>query len=893
VQPALFTLNVNKTVTKYDAGSLEAGGFLRIDNSVDPNLATVYKVVAGKLVSGIFEYAIDDFGSRNQLNSKAVQAKAFPTVLVTVEDFNSVIRDCWNTKHFDRGLEGLKQVVTKMQQHNASVNVFTIGGIILAASAAIRVLNEDLYRITYSDDFKANLAFEKKEVNFCLPKLSLRDEIRISFARVMNAFSKGIYRGVRMLPSEAWTLFNIILAMLYQQLYAIGLGVVLVIILAILFGMFGFTIYSFYRLGAALADMGGLVAASAELMAHRIPHIVGMATQSYGFNFTKVFSAGACSTRECMNDINALRETSPAYFAGFYLCYLFYLFLFKRIVVFLLKRAEWQMIKTSCIQPNHFKECEGELCKDVRWKLSLSPHLTEREFLSLECDNSKQGLKSIVEPSIDGAKPIIFHACTACIYAATRRYCGEVPDYDELELAKFLEWHRIIFEKEVVPILKKFVYSFEKWFNHLNAKQQAELRDIDSDAIPLDDTAQSFNKVAKDLYEIQGAAPKVRNICNPNKYHKYVLGPVTYSLEYYFGKYLKGYCGGKSWEATENMYNDWADQGLTRTYQLDGSFFEKSQRYELKAVDRMIFNWLAANGKIKHVSLKTFLFFANTEWRTIQVFAPGPTMGIKKTRRCLGNVRIRGKTLSGDMQTTLMNTYRMVMYNRYTMEVYVKCRYDLAVKGDDVVVVTPWDVDPAHVKICFELVFIKKGTSLKTKHGLGQVMKYLKIGTLEDIDFCSTFTYYNRTHSTYKIVRQFPRFINLTPWSRKAVSFAPAETAIYRHALNLSNKAWCAGLKLFEAYNQHLETDISGLKIKTVQFISKLKVKSIKIDDFHYFDRDYYHSNLVRQSSHPNCEDSFRHRFCSINFLTYQTYDDIISALKSNTHHHYLQGILN
>lgn len=120
----------------------------------------------------------------------------------------------------------------------------------------------------------------------------------------------------------------------------------------------------------------------------------------------------------------------------------------------------------------------------------------------------------------------------------------------------------------------------------------------------------------------------------------------------------------------------------------------------------------------------------------------------------------------------------MSLYNRYTMETYTGLQwgeYEVKSKGDDTITVIKANFDRKIVERAYAKTFVN-GKDVPAKdfnnvsHGLGQIAKYLKWGTLEDIDFCSTQTIRVKD-DCYHIVRQLPRFLTTTVWSRKAMSF--------------------------------------------------------------------------------------------------------------------------
>lgn len=513
-------------------------------------------------------------------------------------------------------------------------------------------------------------------------------------------------------------------------------------------------------------------------------------------------------------------------------------------------------IISSCITMDNYDEVSGQLSPQVRWKLNIAPNLTEYQFIHMKCDIEKVGLQQIV-PQLripgavnDLANPIIYHVCKANNYCAIKRQTTKTPTFEATELNNFKIFFDKIFANEFKTMLDDFTYSYSDWFNHLNSKQQKELKDIDANNLKLDNSYTMFVKVEKQLYD-GDKAPKNRCICCPKPEHKYVLGPITFALEQLFAKNVKGYCGGKNWEELENIYNDYDALGYLKTVQIDGSGFDRTQHQEIKEIiDHKIYKYIA--NKIHHVTKNAYLYYATPEWRKIKV-----EYFTKEGRHNLGYVEQRGTVFSGSCDTTLMNTLRMAIYNRYVIEQKLginKDKYGLLAKGDDAAVFLPNIVTDLKIREAYAKVFYTKKyrpTEVTVQHGLGQIAKYIKIGDISDIDFCSTSTFYAKSINSYKIVRQLGRFLTLTPWSRKALSMSDDDIKIYKMSLYVSNLKWMEGLPIFHKYNEtFLKQDLTGVKAKLVTGEKKqLLPEDIGNIDFNYYmDKDMLYSNKDRSS---------------------------------------------
>lgn len=523
-------------------------------------------------------------------------------------------------------------------------------------------------------------------------------------------------------------------------------------------------------------------------------------------------------------------------------------------VIFNIEPSAAIVIPTSCICEDNYPEVCGKLDRDTKWNLRESHTLSLDSFLALKCDKETNGLIQIGPIVEEAPKPIIYHMCKATNYCAIKRQATEVTYCDPIVLNQFKIWFERIFLNEIAPLLDTFTYTYEDWFNHLTASQQSPLLGIEATEIPKDNGYEMFVKVEKQLYD-NGMAPKNRCICTPNVFHKYVLGPVCYNLESLFKNGVKGYCGGKNWAEMEDIYNLCDTKNLAQTVQLDGSGFDRTQHYEIKKiVDHAIYKYIAP--KIHHVDRETFEFYATPEYRKISLYE-NVKMGRYNYREPLGHILQRGKVFSGSMDTTLMNTLRMALYNRFVVETVMKINrddYELICKGDDSCVFLPSNVSESKIRIAFNKIFSTKKTGI---HGLGQIAKYLKIGDISDIDFCSTSTFYSAAAQGYKITRKIDRFLALTPWSRKALKMSFNEIKVLRQAIYVGNLAWMKGLPLFTEYNDNYQEDLTGISVYTKGGPQKRYEPGLSVDFDRYFTKDEYYSAKDRVSSKEASANDF------------------------------------
>jgi len=535
-------------------------------------------------------------------------------------------------------------------------------------------------------------------------------------------------------------------------------------------------------------------------------------------------------------------------------------------------QTELAMRSCECISSKTYADICGSIGSNVKWKLKIPHTLSLEQYTKICSPSDRQGIVQVL-PLIDGSMDTIFYdACVGNLYSAVKRQCIEVTQPSKIMLSVFFEWFENLFDEEIVPILSGFDYCADAWYNGLTASQQLEIDKVKcfelagtSEEHRLQKRVYSmFCKREKQLVDDDKKNPKNRCICAPNAEYKFVMGPVVARLDLLFRKF-KGYCAGKNWTEMEKTYNTRYANGLSKTIEGDGSGFDRTQTHELKAVERKIYQYLADNGLIHHVSNETFLYHVNQEWHNIYV-----THNYKEGKlfcaNDLGYVSVRGTVLSGSMDTTFANTLRMALYNRFVAEAYLKLspdEYDIDAKGDDFALfVSPMISDDA-IKSAYYSVFSKNKTGI---FGLGQILKFLKIGTIDTLDFCSTEVFWSNKLKSFKIVRQLGRFMQLSGWSHTVLSLSLKERKQYLHALYESNLHWMKGLPIFEEYNNLMKMNFffaasakAGPKKK---IRPTLKQHLHKVVDGHAltlksYSADDYYANLDRISDKTGCREDY------------------------------------
>jgi hypothetical protein len=405
---------------------------------------------------------------------------------------------------------------------------------------------------------------------------------------------------------------------------------------------------------------------------------------------------------------------------------------------------------------------------------------TEIKELPCTCKGECEVALLQMFPVGSNAKNVIcYNSCLRTLFAAFKRATMQVFPPEKNELKKFGKFAMDMIDKYLDPHLKNFDYSFSEWYNKMPLKKQ---NDID-DAIKKYNDRHGPEEVKFGLFckrEKQEEGGKNRAIANIDPVTKYIMGPVTWALEDICDNYFPGYCGKKNWDMLESYYMNCEQDGFKYVLQGDGSAFDLSQHAEIKKyVDFYIYNKIYKH--IHHVAPEDFRFAATNPDRVLDAKLMG------KEVITLAKARIHGTVFSGASDTTLMNTLRMSLYNHYTLmrKGYEYDRdYRLLCKGDDFIVFTktPTLKGQKYEDAYYE-IWSKKAKSPVTTtykpHGIGQILKFLIVGSITDIDFCSTCVIRDLDGSSLKIVRRPERMIVLDSYTRAGLKMSRAQFKQY------------------------------------------------------------------------------------------------------------------
>lgn len=436
--------------------------------------------------------------------------------------------------------------------------------------------------------------------------------------------------------------------------------------------------------------------------------------------------------------------------------------------------------------------------------------------LKCKCPN-----KVLYEKMLDLQTPtneevMAYNSCKHTIFAAAKRQMKAAPTPEPKIADEFLEYSKKIIDKEIGEDLTHFTYSFWEWYAHLNAPKQAKidqyLQYIQGERNEL--TPMQIKECENEIYEgickieIQPTNGKPRMVCSIPLKYKFITGPITWKLEEICAEKFRGYCGGKNLTQMAQMCNDYIEQGFTKIVEGDGSAFDNTQDVTLKAVDRYIYS--RVEHAIYHVSRPEFHKVTHNLYKTMDVnYIDTET----KKKRTLMQYRILGSVFSGDCDTTLCNTLRMALYNRFVNDkaglIYGK-DYIAYSKGDDFTIQYKPYVTDEFIKKAYYKYFLPASTSPDIADsrvmGLGQVLKMLDFGGPTSIKFCSLRAWYkDRSETSIVLTRDPTKLFDQSKYSRKIKTMKTRERIAYYLTQAEAYRSSYGGIQIFELAAEMLE----------------------------------------------------------------------------------------
>lgn len=201
---------------------------------------------------------------------------------------------------------------------------------------------------------------------------------------------------------------------------------------------------------------------------------------------------------------------------------------------------------------------------------------------------------------------------------------------------------------------------------------------------------------------------------------------------------------------------------------------------------------------------------------------------------------VLGTVFSGDCDTTLMNTIRMVLYNRYVNDkaglVYGK-DYIVYAKGDDFSVLYKDYVSDEMINKIYYKYFLPKSsgpdevTDIR-QFGIGQILKFLDIGDPSTFKFCSLRSWYKDPFkSEITLTRDPSKLFNKALYSIKYKSYNEKQKYIYHIQQAISYITNYPGIDIFKQVAEaHFERarilkSYYNIKITKKQRFIALKLK--------------------------------------------------------------------
>jgi len=465
----------------------------------------------------------------------------------------------------------------------------------------------------------------------------------------------------------------------------------------------------------------------------------------------------------------------------------------------------------------------------------------------------KDKFEKIFETELeDNDEAMCWTACRHTTLAAAKRQMKGAPTPDEEVANDFVEHSMKIIEQEIGEDLSQFKYSVKDWYQHLSSKKQKQIKPAllyykgDTHTLSKYELKQlnnfKYTGILKE--ELQPPDGKPRNVCAIPQRTKFIMGPVTWALEDICAHKLNAYCGNKNLSEMEKMINNYLAQGFTKVVEGDGSAFDNTQDVSLKELDRRIYKKII--DKVYHVPKFDFLHAATALTKTMQIEEV-----IHGRRKVLLEYTVLGTVFSGDCDTTLMNTIRMAMYNRYVNDkaglVYGK-DYVCFSKGDDFTVMYKPYVDDDYINELYYRYFLHANPTPEQPdtriYGLGQVLKFLTIDDASSLTFCSLRAWWrNENNDSIYLTRDPSKFFNLAKYSRKAKSYNYRQLAQYAFDQETALRTTYAGITIFDymADQYHLlgEKILKRIKITKNELDKYNKIRMAQIQkDVAYKDEE-------------------------------------------------------
>lgn len=447
-------------------------------------------------------------------------------------------------------------------------------------------------------------------------------------------------------------------------------------------------------------------------------------------------------------------------------------------------------------------------------------------------------------------------ACRHTTLAAAKRQMKAAPIPDPQVADDFVQHSMNIIKQEMGEQLSNFGYSVVDWMNHLNTTKQHALEHVinyykgDITNIPKKELSAirklHYTGILKE--ELQPNDGKPRMVCSIPQKTKYIMGPITWALEEIAQDHLQGYCGGQNLTQMADKINHYLALGFTKIYEGDGSSFDNTQDVSLKQIDRNIYQMI--EDKVYHVPKKEFHDVSQALYKTMDI--EYINNGKKKP---LLTYKILGTVFSGDCDTTLMNTIRMVMYNRYVNDkagLVFGRDYVCFSKGDDFTLMYKPYVTRDQIHKIYYKYFLDSvpdpSQPQSCIYGIGQVLKFLEGGDASTIKFCSLRAWFlTPNENKIYLTRDTSKFLTISKYSRKTKNYTLLQKIIYLRDIAYSLEVNYPKIKYFLFIAQmyrtladkiQQQTGITNTKLNKFKQQQENKLNSKQLQ--HAYDQAYF-----------------------------------------------------
>lgn len=487
---------------------------------------------------------------------------------------------------------------------------------------------------------------------------------------------------------------------------------------------------------------------------------------------------------------------------------------------------------------------ENEIPKPLRKYLDTINDIQVKEIN--DSQPSKMAFEKILGNKFSFEKDVMMYGKNKqTLFAAAKRQLKTAPTPSKECAQEFIQYAKKIIDKEIGYQLKHFSYDLAQWFNHLSRNKQDKITPVmkyyTEPEYALQLTTKEIEEILSEEYEaickaeIQGTDGKPRMVCAIPQNIKYTMGPVTWQLEEICQDHLQGYCGGKNLTQMAKQLNSYIDQGFTKIVEGDGSAFDNSQDVSLKALDRYIYS--RVSDKIYHVPKEHFKHISQLHYKTMNVKYQKPNRKMATYIR----YKILGTVFSGDCDTTLANTIRMALYNRFANEqVGLKYGKDFLVmsKGDDFSVLYQEYVKDETIRLVYDRYFLKKPSKEeeildKRQYGIGQICKFLEFGKPNSFKFCSLRSWYVDDQNHITLTRDPKKLYSQSLYAIKTKGYSPTQRYSYHIDMARSYLANYPGIIIFEIMAKaHIMEADNIRKHYQIRYTNKIRNVATYINDY-------------------------------------------------------------